>query len=206
MIKRRLRRLEHEHPAIAEFLQRNVAELNGEAGKPRSFDRLDEILSQQSYRLSHWRTAADEINYRRFFDINGLAALCMEHKDVFEQTHQLAMEMLADGRLHGLRIDHIDGLFDPLLYLWDLQRAYVLALGRRHFRSLGGRVCDKRQASRAPEHASRESAGDESRRIEDVSWHELEPLFLASLARRLEFAAIGCERCDAGGRLGRFRE
>jgi len=133
VIKRRLRRLETEEPLIAEFLRRNVEEFNGRPGDAASFDRLDELLRAQAYRLCHWRSASDEVNYRRFFDVNGLAALCVESADVFERTHRLVMQLLARGDLDGLRIDHIDGLLDPTRYLWRLQWAYLAELAWHAF-------------------------------------------------------------------------
>ena len=88
---------------------------------PRSFDRLDALLSAQPYRLAYWRVAAEEINYRRFFDINDLAAIRMEDPEVFERTHAFAFELLRDGCIDGIRIDHVDGLYDPGDYLERLQ-------------------------------------------------------------------------------------
>src|SRR5437588_1907849 len=108
-----------------------LAELNGILGEPRSFDRLDELLNRQHYRLAYWRVAADEINYRRFFDVNELAALCMERLDVFLETHELILRWLGEGTLGGLRIDHPDGLYDPKQYLQRLQKHYLLACFRR---------------------------------------------------------------------------
>jgi (1->4)-alpha-D-glucan 1-alpha-D-glucosylmutase len=133
VIKRRLRRLQSETPAIAEHVRRNVEEFNGKPGDPRSFDRLDELLQTQCYRLCHWRAASDEVNYRRFFDVNGLAAICVEAPDVFERVHRLVMQLLARGDLDGLRIDHIDGLLDPTRYLWRLQWAYLAELAWRAY-------------------------------------------------------------------------
>jgi (1->4)-alpha-D-glucan 1-alpha-D-glucosylmutase len=81
-------------------------------------------LEAQAYRVAHWRVAADEINYRRFFDINDLAALRMETAEAFEATHRLVLDLVAEGRLAGLRIDHPDGLYDPGQYFgWVQQRA-----------------------------------------------------------------------------------
>ena len=90
------------------------------------------------YRLSHWKAAADEINYRRFFDINDLAAVCMEDPDVFAESHRLVFELLVRGDVDGLRIDHIDGLYEPTEYLRRLQGGYLRALGMDYYRrSLG---------------------------------------------------------------------
>src|SRR5690606_11349027 len=75
---------------------------------------LHDLLERQSYRLAYWRVAAQEINYRRFFDINDLAGLRIEDPALFEAAHRLVLRLLAEGKLQGLRLDHIDGLFDPL--------------------------------------------------------------------------------------------
>lgn len=121
VIKRRLARLTSISPPVLAHIERAVRVLNGVRGDARSFDRLDELLSVQPYRLSYWRVAAEEINYRRFFDINELAALRMEDAAVFERTHAFAFELLRQGRIDGFRIDHVDGLYDPGDYLERLQ-------------------------------------------------------------------------------------
>ena len=90
-----------------------MALFNGQPGDPRSFDLLDDLLEHQCYRLAYWRVAPDEINYRRFFDVNDLAALSMEREDVFEAAHGLVLRLVAEGKVDGLRIDHPDGLYDP---------------------------------------------------------------------------------------------
>jgi (1->4)-alpha-D-glucan 1-alpha-D-glucosylmutase len=133
VIRRRLRKLAADEPQVADFLERNIAEFNGTPGDARSFDRLDELLRAQVYRLCHWRSASDEVNYRRFFDVNGLAAICVEAADVFEHSHRLVMQLLARGDVDGLRIDHIDGLLDPARYLWRLQWAYLAELAWQVF-------------------------------------------------------------------------
>jgi (1->4)-alpha-D-glucan 1-alpha-D-glucosylmutase len=121
VIKRRLARLTTDSPAVSAHIQRAVATLNGKQGNTRSFDRLDALLSAQPYRLAYWRVAAEEINYRRFFDINELAALRMEDPEVFDRTHAFAFELLREGCIDGMRIDHVDGLYDPGDYLDRLQ-------------------------------------------------------------------------------------
>ena len=110
---------------IAQFIQENVATFNGTAADTRNFDPLHELLEAQAYRLAFWRAAADEINYRRFFDINDLAALSMEDPGVFEHTHQRVREWLARGDVNGLRIDHPDGLYAPKEYFERLQAMAV---------------------------------------------------------------------------------
>ena len=100
----------------------SVRRFNGVAGQPRSFDRArSRCLNQQSYRLAHWRVASEEINYRRFFDVNQLAALRMEDPEVFEEVHRFVFELVERGAATGLRIDHVDGLFAPGDYLRRLQ-------------------------------------------------------------------------------------
>jgi (1->4)-alpha-D-glucan 1-alpha-D-glucosylmutase len=142
VVKRRLRRLESDDARVADFLRRNVEEFNGKVGDPQSFDRLDQLLDAQAYRLCHWRAASDEVNYRRFFDVNGLAAVSMEAADVFERTHRLILQLAARGDIDGLRIDHIDGLFDPRQYLWRLQWSYLAELGWRVYRQRSGETLD----------------------------------------------------------------
>ncbi|MCO6440304.1 MAG: malto-oligosyltrehalose synthase [Nitrococcus mobilis] len=114
--KRRLAQLCREAPAVAEFLAGNVAFFCGRCGEPESFAPLHGLLERQAYRLAHWQVAADEINYRRFFDVNDLAALRMENPAAFELTHQRIFEWIENGQIDGLRIDHPDGLYDPLRY------------------------------------------------------------------------------------------
>ena len=119
--KRRLVRLLERSPEIAQYIETTLAQLNGTPGDPRSFDALDALLDAQAYRLSYWRVAVDEINYRRFFDVNDLAALRMDETGVFDSTHQLIFELIDRGLIDGLRIDHVDGLYDPEAYLERLQ-------------------------------------------------------------------------------------
>jgi len=119
--KRRLAALEQRSPAAASLIDDSVRRLNGIAGRPRSFDPLDNLLNLQSYRLAHWRVASEEINYRRFFDVNELAALRMEDPEVFDEVHRFAFELVRKGAVTGLRIDHVDGLFAPADYLRRLQ-------------------------------------------------------------------------------------
>ena len=89
MARARLARLVTESPAVGEAIDVAVREVNGEAGRPESFDALHELLEAQAYRLSYWRTASHEINYRRFFDVNQLAGLRVEDPEVFAATHKL---------------------------------------------------------------------------------------------------------------------
>lgn len=121
IIRRRLARIMDESQAVQIFVQENVAIFNGTKGDSKSFDLLDQLLSHQVYRLAHWRVASEEINYRRFFDINELAAIRMEDPAVFRSCHQLIFQLVKEGAVTGLRIDHVDGLYDPSSYLGQLQ-------------------------------------------------------------------------------------
>ena len=118
----RLARLVAECPAIGTQIEAAVGEVNGDVGRPESFTALHEFLEAQTYRLSYWRTASHEINYRRFFDVNELAGLRVEDPEVFAATHALLGELLASNRVQAVRIDHPDGLFDPACYFEMLQQ------------------------------------------------------------------------------------
>jgi (1->4)-alpha-D-glucan 1-alpha-D-glucosylmutase len=121
VIKRRLATLTRDSAQVREHVDRAVTLFNGTKGDKRSFDRLDDLLGAQAYRLAHWRVAAEEINYRRFFDINELAAIRMEDPQVFRHVHALVFELLKQELVDGFRIDHVDGLYDPGVYLARLQ-------------------------------------------------------------------------------------
>ena len=119
--KRRLAEAVAASPELARAIERAVRVVNGIAGVPESYGTLHRILEMQSYRPAHWRVAASDINYRRFFDINGLAGVRVEEDGVFEATHELILRLVREGRIQGLRIDHVDGLADPEGYLRRLQ-------------------------------------------------------------------------------------
>ena len=127
MAKARLADLLDRSPEIRSAVEGAVRIFNGTPGDARSFDPLDALLEAQSYRLAFWRVAAEEINYRRFFAINELAAIRQEDPAVFAATHQLLLELIGNGSVDGVRIDHPDGLWDPAGYLRDLQRAAFAA-------------------------------------------------------------------------------
>jgi (1->4)-alpha-D-glucan 1-alpha-D-glucosylmutase len=110
-------------PVLAKALER----INGVEGEEQSFDRLHALLEAQPYRLAYWRVSAEEINYRRFFDVNDLVGLRMENPEVFAQTHCLIRKLLAEDSVNGLRIDHCDGMFNPRQYLIRLQLLFVAA-------------------------------------------------------------------------------
>lgn len=120
-LKEHLCTLAAASPGIRAACALAAESLAGTPGQPRSFLPLHRLLEAQNYRLSFWRVAADEINYRRFFQINDLAGLRMELPDVFEATHRKVLELAQRGAVTGLRIDHIDGLFAPRRYLRTLQ-------------------------------------------------------------------------------------
>jgi (1->4)-alpha-D-glucan 1-alpha-D-glucosylmutase len=127
IVKKRLASLTDFEPAVRAAVEGSLTELNGVGGDPRRFDRLEALLADQAYRLSHWRVASDEINYRRFFDVNELAAVHVEEPEVFAAVRELAFRLHAEGAVHGLRIDHVDGLYDPADYLARLPAgAYVV--------------------------------------------------------------------------------
>jgi (1->4)-alpha-D-glucan 1-alpha-D-glucosylmutase len=118
----RLAALLGQSPEVKAFLDETIRRFNGTTEDPRSFDRLDDLLSEQAYRVAFWRVAGEEINYRRFFDINELAAIRMEDPDVFAESHRLVLRLVGAGQATGLRIDHPDGLYAPAEYFRSLQR------------------------------------------------------------------------------------
>ncbi|NMX51979.1 malto-oligosyltrehalose synthase [Pseudomonas veronii] len=103
-----------------------------DARQPDGFQRLHGLLEQQAYRLASWRTAADDINWRRFFDVNDLGGLRVERSAVFEATHGKIFELISQGLVDGLRIDHIDGLADPRGYCRKLRRRVDTLSPERH--------------------------------------------------------------------------
>ncbi len=129
IIKRRLERRCAEAPQVQKAIEKALAQINGKPGEPRNFDTLDELLNAQSYRLAFWRVAAEEINYRRFFDVNELAAIRVELPKVFDSVHGLLLDLVSTGAVSGLRIDHPDGLYLPGEYFQKLQQRCAKALG-----------------------------------------------------------------------------
>ena len=117
LLRGRLAETLAQSPELLAWVQAKVDSYNGEPGIPDSFNQLEALLRQQHYRLAYWRVSAEEINYRRFFDINDLAAVRIEHEPAFEATHSLVRELVASGLVSGLRVDHVDGLYDPAGYL-----------------------------------------------------------------------------------------
>jgi len=129
IIKRRLERRCAEAPQVQQAIEKALTQINGKPGDARSFDALDELLNAQSYRLAFWRVAAEEINYRRFFDVNDLAAIRVELPKVFDAVHRLTLDLVSKGAVTGLRIDHPDGLYSPREYFEKLQQRCAKALG-----------------------------------------------------------------------------
>ncbi|MDJ1183807.1 malto-oligosyltrehalose synthase [Roseofilum casamattae] len=129
-IKSMLWELWNDNGEIREFIEANIEYFNGEVGKPESFNLLDDLLNNQFFRLSFWKVGNEELNYRRFFTVNDLICLRVEDEDVFNKSHKLVLDLLDEGKFTGLRIDHIDGLYDPEQYLNRLrdraENAYIV--------------------------------------------------------------------------------
>ena len=142
IIKGRLTRLIESSDAARMSLSSSLDHINGRKGDPRSFDALERILANQAYRLSFWRVAADEINYRRFFDINDLAAIRVEEAEVFATVHSLVFDLVRRGFISGMRIDHPDGLLDPQKYFEDIQEQVPL---RSESETSPGQVAPRRR-------------------------------------------------------------
>jgi (1->4)-alpha-D-glucan 1-alpha-D-glucosylmutase len=119
-LRGRLHKLASDSPSICSFIEKNVAELNGRRGEVSSVSSLERLLASQHYSLAHWRTSGDEINYRRFFSIDDLVGVRVEDPEVFDATHAVLIRLCSHQPSLGFRIDHIDGLFDPLAYLQRL--------------------------------------------------------------------------------------
>lgn len=109
-------------PEVAQAVAERLAHFAGMAGELESWKRLDRLIADQHWRVAHFRVAADDINYRRFFNISDLAGLRIEHEELFDHAHRLVFELIAEGVLDGLRIDHIDGLLDPKTYCRRLRK------------------------------------------------------------------------------------
>jgi (1->4)-alpha-D-glucan 1-alpha-D-glucosylmutase len=113
------------HRGAADAIAAALRHFEGQPGEPDSFLPLHRLIEAQAYRIAHWRVAADEINYRRFFNINDLAGLRMEEPALFEQAHRLLFALIERGDVQGVRIDHIDGLFDPCGYCERLRQHFA---------------------------------------------------------------------------------
>ncbi|HEY0190715.1 MAG TPA: glycogen debranching protein GlgX, partial [Kofleriaceae bacterium] len=134
VMKRRLAEVCDASPEVRDAVDGALAALNPRADAPGDIERLDALLRDQNYRLAFWRVATEEINYRRFFDINELAAIRMEDPRVFDASHKLVLDLLARGVVTGLRLDHTDGLYEPQAYFASLQdraREAIAAAGKQ---------------------------------------------------------------------------
>lgn len=128
LYQQRLADLATGHAWVRDWVAACLARTNGTPGDAASMDALDAVLQAQAYRLADWRVAGDDINYRRFFDINALAAIRMEDPAVFEAVHAQTFRWLAEGKVTGLRIDHPDGLANPGQYFARLQQRHQALL------------------------------------------------------------------------------
>lgn len=116
-VKGLLRELYEQNPDVKAFIDDNVQFFSSAKENPDSIEPLNQLLSEQFYRLSFWKVGAEEINYRRFFTVNELISVRVEELKVFNRTHALIEQLVKEGKFTGLRIDHIDGLYDPATYL-----------------------------------------------------------------------------------------
>ncbi len=123
--KRLLHKLVSKNKSIQMHIKSRINTLNGKKDVASSFDLLDDLINEQAYRLGHWQAASEEINYRRFFDVNDLAAIRIEDPEVFDFYHRFIFELIDQGHVQGLRIDHPDGLYDPPTYFCKLQNTYL---------------------------------------------------------------------------------
>lgn len=170
IIKKRISALFDGNTTIRAFIDENVKTFNGEKGESRSFDLLDELLKNQAYLLSHWRVATEEINYRRFFDINELAAIRVEALPVFQETHKLIFDLIREKKVTGLRVDHPDGLYNPIEYFYRLQKGCFI---RTCLKALEQATPEKEEAA-----FSNEAMGKEFERLyeEELSRNPSSPL------------------------------
>ncbi|WP_395454924.1 malto-oligosyltrehalose synthase [Azospirillum melinis] len=103
-------------PDVADAIAQRLSVFRGYQGEIDSWGHLHELIGRQNWRVAYFKVAADDINYRRFFNINELAGLRMDEPELFDVAHRMVLGMVADGTLDGIRIDHIDGLIDPKGY------------------------------------------------------------------------------------------
>ncbi len=127
ILKRRFKELCERSAEIKSCIAKAVDSVNGDPADPASFEELHELIKAQAFRLASWMVAADDINYRRFFDTNDLAGICVENESVFQATHGFILRLMAEGKVDGLRIDHPDGLYDPAQYFDRLMNGIQVA-------------------------------------------------------------------------------
>lgn len=128
MAKSVIRRLHAEYPSVQKFIENRLGKF--QTGTETGNRLFDNLMSRQHFRLAYWKVAAEELNYRRFFTVSDLICIRVEHESVFEETHSFILRLVDKGLVDGLRIDHIDGLFDPAGYLRRLRarapEAYIV--------------------------------------------------------------------------------
>jgi (1->4)-alpha-D-glucan 1-alpha-D-glucosylmutase len=120
-LKETIWRIYEQDADFRDALERAIRHFNGEPGLSESFNDLDALLDAQWYRLAYWRIASEKINYRRFFDVTDLVGVRVENPEVFEARNRRTLDLIAEGKVTGLRIDHIDGLYDPIGHMKKLQ-------------------------------------------------------------------------------------
>jgi (1->4)-alpha-D-glucan 1-alpha-D-glucosylmutase len=120
-LKETLARIYEQSADFRKALDEAIRQLNGVPGNPETFNALDTLLDAQYYRLAYWRLASEKINYRRFFDVTDLVGVRVENPEVFEARNRRTLELIAEGKVTGVRVDHIDGLFDPIGHMKKLQ-------------------------------------------------------------------------------------
>ncbi len=120
-LKDTLARIYEQSTEFRDALDATIVRFNGEQGNAESFNALDALLDAQHYRLAYWRIASEKINYRRFFDVTDLVGVRIENPEVFEARNRRIFDLIAEGKVTGLRVDHIDGLFDPIGHMHKLQ-------------------------------------------------------------------------------------
>ena len=126
-LKETLWRIYEEDERFRKALDKAIEGFNGKPSETESFNGLDELLDRQWYRLAYWRIASEKINYRRFFDVTDLIGVRVENPEVFEARNRRTLELISEKKVTGLRIDHIDGLYDPIGHMQKLQRRLSVA-------------------------------------------------------------------------------
>ncbi|MBN1521847.1 MAG: malto-oligosyltrehalose synthase, partial [Candidatus Aureabacteria bacterium] len=128
--KQNLWDLFNQDPDVRRYIEETISLFNGIRGDAESFNFLDRLLQEQYFRFSFWKVGTEELNYRRFFNINELISLKVEEEKVFNEVHSLLFKLFDTYSFTGVRVDHIDGLFDPTVYLnrlrQNLPEAYVI--------------------------------------------------------------------------------
>ena len=190
IIKKRLFDLARESAEVSAFISRNLAVFNGVKGDARSFDLLDRLLDSQVYALCYWRVAGQEINYRRFFDINDLAAVKEENLGVFRAMHSLVFRLAREKRITGLRVDHLDGLYDPAEYFRRLQRGCFLGMCLREIGDRADRAFESAVEARYDERVAADPAGPLARPFYVIA----EKVLLKGEDLRSDWAILGTNR------------